>query len=91
VLRADGRMGIYAHTDGDPAGKALTPDIPGPPLQQGQSVRLTLEVSPTHIRWSRAGGPSVQAQDSRFRGGYLHAGRSGGDGRLNLRHLTIRS
>jgi hypothetical protein len=91
VLRPNGKMAVYAHTDGRITGQLLSDEATGPALQQGQWVHLTLEVTPTQLRWSRAGGPSVQVQDSRFRGGYFHVGRSGRDGRLNIRQLVITS
>jgi glycerophosphoryl diester phosphodiesterase len=91
VLRRNGRMALYAHTDGRVSGQLLSSEAAGPALERGQWVRLTLDVTPTHLRWSRDGGPTVQAQDGRFRGGYLHVGRSGNDGRLNVRRLVITS
>jgi glycerophosphoryl diester phosphodiesterase len=90
VLRGDGRIAIYAHTDGNAIGQLLTLDTAGPPLERGRWEHLTLDVSPTHLRWSRD-ATSVQTLDSRFRGGYVHVGRSGGDGRLNIRNLIISS
>ena len=90
MLRGDGTMAIYAHTDGKADGQLLALDKAGPPLERGRWVHLTLDVSPTHIRWSRD-GTLVQARDSRFRGGYIHLGRSSNDGRLNVRNMIINS
>ena len=90
VLRRDGRMAIFAHTRGNTSGQLLTVDKAGPALKRGRWVRLTLDVSPTRIQWSRD-GTSVQARDSRFRGGYVHLGLSSDDGCLNVRNMIIRS
>jgi glycerophosphoryl diester phosphodiesterase len=89
LLRADGQMAIYAHTDGDPNGKALTIDRKATPFETGSWTRLTLDVTPRTIRLTRDDGSYVEAQDARFRGGYFHIGRSGTDGKLKIRNLQI--
>jgi glycerophosphoryl diester phosphodiesterase len=88
LLRGDGRMAIYAHTDGQAEGQLLTIDKASPPLERGQWAHLILDVSPTHIRWSRD-GTVVEAPDTRFRGGYVHLGRSADGGRLSVRNMII--
>jgi hypothetical protein len=88
-LRADGSMGLYAHVEGDPNGQSLARDQPSIPCKPGVWSHLTLEVSTDLIRWSRDNGSTVQAHDDRFRGGYFHIGRSGTDGMLKIRNLTI--
>jgi glycerophosphoryl diester phosphodiesterase len=88
-LRADGRMAIYAHVQGEPNGKSLTSSLQGTPFKNGLWTRLTLDVTPTMIRLTRDDGNFVEARDDRFRGGYLHIGRSGKDGRLKIRNLRL--
>jgi glycerophosphoryl diester phosphodiesterase len=89
LLRADGTMSIYAHVTGDPSGQLLVQKRSTGPLKPGVWSRLTLDVTPQVITWTRDDGTTLQAKDSRFRGGYLHIGRSSNDGRLNLRNLAI--
>lgn len=88
-LRADGSMNLYAHVEGDPNGQPLTPTRATPPLKAGLWSRLTLDVTPEVIRWSRDDGGFVEARDARFRGGYFHIGRSGTDGKLKIRNLSV--
>ncbi len=88
-LRADGSMELFAHVEGDPNGRSLSPTQPSIPCRAGVWAHLTLEVTPDRIRWSRDNGSTVLARDSRFRGGYFHLGRSGNDGKLKIRNLTI--
>ncbi len=78
-LRADGRMAIYAHVQGEPNGESLTASRQGTPFKNGLWTRLTLDVTSTAIRLTRDDGNYVEARDDRFRGGYLHIGRSGKD------------
>jgi hypothetical protein len=82
-------MAIYAHVQGNPNGQSLTASQQGTPFKRGLWTRLTLDVTPTTIRLTRDDRTFVQAQDDRFRGGYLHIGRSGNDGMLKIRNLKI--
>ena len=88
-LRADGRMAIYAHVQGEPNGKSLTTSRQSTPFKNGLWTRLTLDVTPTTIRLTRDDGNYVEARDDRFRGGYMHIGRSGKDGKLKIRNLRV--
>lgn len=88
-LRADGSMEIDAHRKGDLEGKLLSPIRSSPRLEPGLWSRLTLDVTPETIRWSRDDGTSVEVVDGRFRGGYFHIGRSGDSGLLKLRNLSV--
>jgi hypothetical protein len=89
MVRADGRMAIYAHVQGEPNGESLTASQQSTPFKNGLWTRLILDVTPTTIRLTRDDGNFVEAKDDRFRGGYLHIGRSGTDGKLKIRNLTI--
>ena len=72
----DGRMAIYAHIEGNPNGQLLTATQQGRPFKSGLwSDRL--DVTPATIRMTRYDGSFVEARDDRFRGGYVHIGRSG--------------
>ena len=89
ILRPEGSLGLYAHVEGDQNGQELTGSKPSTPLKAGRWTRLTLEVTPTLIRWSRDDDTAVEVEDERFRGGYIHIGKSSPDGMLRLRNLTI--
>lgn len=89
TLRAEGRLGLYAHVEGDQNGQALAVGVDTTPMKAGQWSQLNLEVTPTMIRWSRDGGPAVEVEDERFRGGYIHIGKSSPDGKLLVRNLAI--
>jgi glycerophosphoryl diester phosphodiesterase len=89
TLRADGRMAIFAHVQGEPNGELLTANRQSTPLKNGLWTRLTLDVTPTTIRLTRDDGNYLEARDDRFRGGYVHIGRSGMDGKLKIRNLRV--
>ncbi|HYI56055.1 MAG TPA: glycerophosphodiester phosphodiesterase [Microlunatus sp.] len=89
ILRADGSLGLYAHLEGEQNGRELTAGTQSPPMKDGLWSRLTLDVTPSVIRWSRDDGSAVEVEDERFRGGYIHLGQSSRDGELLVRDLTI--
>lgn len=89
VLRPTGQMAIYAHRRGLRDGQLLTRPARSRPLLAGQWVRVSIEVSPKGIRWSRPDDTMLEVRDDRWRGGYLHVGRSAPDGPLSLRNLTV--
>ena len=88
-LRADGGMALYTHVEGERNGLPLTVSQSSRRFSRGLWSRLTLDVTPTVIRFTRDDGTFVEARDERFRGGYLHLGRSGQDGRVKVRNLRI--
>lgn len=89
VLRTDGVMELFAHRYGGREGQRLAAPVQTPALRAGEWVTLSLSVTRDEVRWTRVGHPSVVAADRRFRGGYLHVGRSGADGPLSLRRLVV--
>ncbi len=89
ILRADGGLGLFAHIEGDQNGQELTRGEQTTPMKAGQWSQLTLDVTPTLIRWSRDGRTAIEVEDERFRGGYIHLGKSSPDGRLLVRNLAI--
>lgn len=89
LLRATGHLGLYSHANGDPNGRELVAPAVGAPLKPGGWSRLTLDVTPDTIRWSRDDGTAVEVRDDRFRGGYFHIGSSATDGALKLRALAV--
>jgi glycerophosphoryl diester phosphodiesterase len=91
IVRADGRMQLFTHTDGEPDGDQIGPTRQAE-VQAGQWIGLQLDVSPTSITWSRTDveGVSLTASDTRYRGGYFHLGRSSIDGVLAFRSLRVR-
>jgi glycerophosphoryl diester phosphodiesterase len=89
LLRADGTMALYAHVEGEPNGQELTKAQTSTPMKSGLWARVNLDVTPEGFAWSRDDGTTLKANDSRFRGGYLHIGSSATDGAVRLRNFTI--
>lgn len=89
VLTARGDLRIHAHGVGAAEGPPLGRPVKTPPLTAGAWTRVSLEVTPDTITWSREGFAPVRVFDGRWRGGYLHVGRSGADGPLSLRALRV--
>lgn len=89
ILRGSGLLGLYAHTAGEIKGKELATPEQGRRLADGLWSRVTLDVTPDSLCWSRDDGSSIEAKDSRFRGGYFHIGSSATEGRLLLRGLSV--
>lgn len=93
VLRVDGRLGLFQHVAGDPAGKQLGPTVNTPAAGPGQWMRFKLDVTPTTVTWARldqAASDVIAVTDSTMRGGYLHVGRSAKDGALSIRRFSVR-
>lgn len=88
-LRANGNMSINSHVEGNPNGQLLSTTPSSTAFRPGLWSRLTLDVTPGLLRWSRDDGTSVETRDDRFRGGYFHLGRSGTDGMLKIRNLSV--
>lgn len=89
LLRGEGHLGLYSHVSGVTDGRELVARAEGRPLSSGVWSRLTLDVTPETIRWSRDDGTAVEVRDSQYRGGYFHIGSSATDGSLRLRALTV--
>lgn len=89
LLRGEGHLGLYSHASNVINGRQLVAPAEGRPLHSGVWSRLTLDVTPESIRWSRDDGTAVEVRDSRFRGGYFHIGSSATDGALKLRALSV--
>jgi hypothetical protein len=89
ILRADGRLSLYAHIEGDQNGQELARSEETTPMEAGRWTQVTLDVTPTLVRWSRDEGSAIEIEDKRFRGGYIHLGKSSRDGRLLVRNLAI--
>ncbi len=80
ILRANGALGLYLHTDGQTDGTLLA-SAWTPALAPGQWAHLSITVAPDRITVSRTDvGVVIEAADSTVRGGYLHLGRSSKDG-----------
>lgn len=98
VLTAGGSLQLYSHLAGQSAGQPLADPVSTPAPAEGQWVTLRLSVFPQGITWSRpdAAAPDsgsaaqVSAEDRRFRGGYLHLGRTSVEkSSVSFRSLTI--
>ncbi len=92
LLAADGSLGLFAHSSASPVESPLAASVLGGPITAGTWIRLRLEVSASSLTFSRQDGATVvttSADDARFRGDYLHVGRSTLDGAIELRGLHI--
>ena len=89
LLRADGRLGLFAHEPGVTEGKSLG-EKQTSALSAGQWVKLRVEVSPTQVRLLRPDTQtSISVNNSAHRGGYLHLGRSSTDGVAAFRNFAF--
>jgi hypothetical protein len=90
LLRMDGRLELWTHQAGAASGVQLAGPLKSSPPQPGTWVPLRLQVTPTTLTWSRVDtGELVSKVDSRFRGDYIHIGRSAIDGELSLRNIRL--
>ena len=90
ILRANGGMGLYRHSDGDPNGDLLGTAVATPAMVPGRPAHLQVQVSPTQIVLTRTdSGHSITVTDSSIRGGYFHLGRSSTDGIAAFSNLTV--
>lgn len=80
MIRPDGRLELYRHDAGNPEGDLLA-KAQTAPVRAGEWLDLTLDVAPYEISWSRSGSATVRSADPRYRGGYLHIGRTADDAR----------
>ena len=98
VLTATGALALYGHQAGQRAGQLLSDPVQTPAPVEDEWLTLRLNVFPQGISWRRldAAAPDsgsaaqVSADDRRFRGGYLHLGRtSTKKGSVSFRGLTV--
>jgi glycerophosphoryl diester phosphodiesterase len=98
LLTAAGSLELYSHLAGQRAGQLLSVPVQTPAPVEGQWMTLRLAVFPQGISWSRldAAAPDsgsaaqVTADDRRFRGGYLHLGRTSAEkSSVSFRSLTV--
>lgn len=91
-LGVDGTLGLTAHAAGHSAEVSIATPTRSAPPSLGDWISLRLDVTPTTVTWSRHDGTTlatVACTDARYRGDYLHVGRSSADGSLGLRNLQI--
>ena len=94
ILRANGSLELYSHTDGQQVGTKLAPAAATPKMITGDYVSLRLDVAATRLTWSRVDGPkpiSVAAKAA-LHGGYLHFGRTSNDSKssVSIRNLVVK-
>jgi glycerophosphoryl diester phosphodiesterase len=98
LLTADGSLELYSHLAGQRAGQLLAQPLQTPAPVLGQWMILRLTVFPQGISWSRldataadsGSAAQVTADDRRFRGGYLHLGRTSAErSSVSFRALTV--
>ncbi|WP_116116023.1 glycerophosphodiester phosphodiesterase [Austwickia chelonae] len=89
TLSPSGQLAIGAHHHGKKESDQLTADVAGSDQRWGRWARMRLEVSPGSIRWGFADGAGVQTTDTRWRGGYLHVGRTAGAPAVSIRSVAV--
>jgi hypothetical protein len=92
TMSADGTLALYRHSTSAPA--ELLSQLKTPPIQAGQWVSLKLSVSSKSLVWTRTDLldlEQVVVEDSSYRGGYLHIGKSSTDlgAALSLREFSV--
>jgi glycerophosphoryl diester phosphodiesterase len=98
VLTANGSLELYVHRAGQQVGERLGSPVQTIAPEEGQWIALRLNVFPQGITWTRLDASSpetgsaaqVSVEDRRFRGGYLHIGRTATDkSSVSFRSLTV--
>jgi hypothetical protein len=104
IWRADGTVELFAHHAGQSVGERLAGLPSALPVVMNRWYAFGLSVTPANIGWSgdAAADPSssssgqpatsplvISVSDARFRGGYLHLGRSSTDGSVSVRKFRI--
>lgn len=98
VLTAAGSLELSAHFVDQRSGQLLGTPVQTPAPQEGEWITLRLNVFPRGISWTRLDAASpdtgsaaqVSVEDQRFRGGYLHIGRTATDkSSVSFRSLTV--
>ena len=98
ILTADGSLELHAHQAGQRIGERLGSAVQTIAPQEGQWMTLRLNVFPQGISWTRLDASSpdtgtaaqVSVEDRRFRGGYLHIGRTATDkSSVSFRSLSV--
>lgn len=98
VLTAAGSLELSAHLVDQRSGQLLGTPVQTPAPQEDEWITLRLNVFPQGITWTRLDAASpdtgsaaqVSVEDQRFRGGYLHIGRTATDkSSVSFRSLTV--
>ena len=90
TLRADGKLGLYRHHDGEVAGEPVGSPVDTPPAQPGRWAHLRIDVSAGRIVLARTdAGATITAPRTAAADGYAHLGRSSPDGEAVFRALSI--
>ncbi len=90
ILRMDGTLEIRVHEAGSDGGEEIAKTIPGPLLTVGTWIPLQLDVDTEHITWTRQdSGATTTGKHSKYRGDYIHIGRSAIDGKISVRDLKV--
>jgi glycerophosphoryl diester phosphodiesterase len=98
ILTASGSLELHAHQAGRRVGEPLGEPVQTIAPQEGEWMTLRLTVFPQGITWTRLDATSpetgsaaqVSVEDRRFRGGYLHIGRTATDNSsVSFRSFTV--
>jgi hypothetical protein len=90
ILRMDGSMELRVHEAGSDGGDEIARTLPGPAPVVGAWIPLEVEVDTKRVTFSRLDtGATTTGEHSKYRGDYIHVGRSAMDGRISVRNLRI--
>lgn len=86
TLSGDGTLGMALRR---PDGVTPLASLPGAALPTRGWSQLRLTVDPGELALSRPGSASVVVNDTTWRGGYLHIGRTSGNARIAVRNISL--
>ncbi len=90
IIRMDGTLEMRVHEAGSDSGDEIAKTVAGQPLVPGTWVPLELEVDAKRITWTRKDtGTSTSGEHSKYRGDYIHIGRSAIDGKISVRNVRV--
>lgn len=88
VLPAGGlQLGVHVE-GGNGRGTPLVPDVPAEPMTPGEWIRYRIELRGEQVAFGPVDGLTITATDGRFRGGYVHVGRSATTPAVRLRKVV---
>ncbi|MBW3084132.1 hypothetical protein KEM60_00316 [Austwickia sp. TVS 96-490-7B] len=89
LVRPDGQLILGAHLDGRREQEELSSAKATAPLAPGRWVRMVVTMDRGAVSWGYVGGPTVKADDVRWRGGYFHLGRTPTAPGVSIRDVVV--
>lgn len=90
IVRMNGTLELRVHETGSQNGEEIAKASSGPPLVPGAWIPLKLEVDTERITWGRGDvGLSTSGVHTKYRGDYIHIGRSADQGKISVRALKV--